>query len=48
MLRYLREPELRARHGAAARARVEREFDAKGHAGALLDEMRRAAARDRP
>jgi glycosyltransferase involved in cell wall biosynthesis len=47
MLRYLREPELRARHGAAARARVEHGFEAKGHARALLHEMRRVASRPR-
>jgi glycosyltransferase involved in cell wall biosynthesis len=43
MLGYLRDPAKRARHGAAARARVERDFEAKRHASALLREMRRVA-----
>jgi glycosyltransferase involved in cell wall biosynthesis len=43
MLRYLRDPALRARHGGAARARIEAKFEAKGHARALLHEMQRAA-----
>jgi glycosyltransferase involved in cell wall biosynthesis len=43
MLTYLRDPALGTRHGAAARARVEREFEAGHHARALLREMRRAA-----
>jgi glycosyltransferase involved in cell wall biosynthesis len=43
MLRYFRDPELRARHAAASRARVEREFEAERHSRTLLQEMRRIA-----
>ena len=43
MLAYLRDPALRASHGAAGRARVEREFAAERHARTLLREMRRVA-----
>jgi glycosyltransferase involved in cell wall biosynthesis len=39
MLRYQRHPELRTRQGAAARAHVERSFDARGHARAIQDEI---------
>ncbi len=45
MLEYLRDPALRLRHGAAARARIEAEFEAKGHARALQEEMVRVARR---
>jgi glycosyltransferase involved in cell wall biosynthesis len=38
-LAYFRDPALRARHGAAARQRVERDFDARKHARRLQDEM---------
>jgi glycosyltransferase involved in cell wall biosynthesis len=43
MLAYLRDPAMRARHGAASRARVERDFEARRHATTLLREMRRVA-----
>jgi glycosyltransferase involved in cell wall biosynthesis len=43
MLRYLRDPQLRERQGVAARQRIERDFEAKHHARALLREMRRVA-----
>jgi glycosyltransferase involved in cell wall biosynthesis len=39
MLRYQRHPELRARQGAAARAHVERSFDARRHARAIQNEI---------
>jgi glycosyltransferase involved in cell wall biosynthesis len=39
MLRYQRHPELRARHGAAGRARAARAFDARGHARAIQNEI---------
>ncbi len=38
-LDYFFHPELRLRHGAAARKRVERDFDARRHARRLQDEM---------
>jgi glycosyltransferase involved in cell wall biosynthesis len=47
MLRYLRDPELRARHGLAARDRVERDFDARAHARRIQDEIL-TAVRPRP
>jgi glycosyltransferase involved in cell wall biosynthesis len=40
---YLRDPELRARQGGAARARIERDYDARGHARAIQAEIIRAA-----
>jgi glycosyltransferase involved in cell wall biosynthesis len=43
MLRYARDPDLRARHGCAARARVERDFDARAHARRIQDEIVRAS-----
>ena len=45
MLRYLRDPELRARHGAAGRRRAEREFDSRPHAARIQRELFRAAGR---
>jgi glycosyltransferase involved in cell wall biosynthesis len=42
-LAYFRDPALRTRHGAAARARIERDFDARKHALKLQDEMFRIA-----
>jgi glycosyltransferase involved in cell wall biosynthesis len=48
MLRYQRHPDLRARHGAAARARVERSVDARRHARAIQGEIVRAAGEARP
>jgi glycosyltransferase involved in cell wall biosynthesis len=45
MLTYLRDADLRRRHGEASRARVEREFEARVHARALQDEMVRVARR---
>jgi len=38
-LGYFHDPELRRRHGAAARKRIERDFDARRHARTLQDEM---------
>jgi len=38
-LAYLRDPDLRRAHGAAARARIERDFDARKHALKLQAEM---------
>jgi glycosyltransferase involved in cell wall biosynthesis len=38
-LAYFRDPELRRRHGAACRTRIERDFDARKHALRLQDEM---------
>jgi glycosyltransferase involved in cell wall biosynthesis len=38
-LSYFFDPEMRRRHGAAARKRVERDFDARKHAHTLQDEM---------
>ena len=38
-LGYFFDPEMRRRHGAAARKRVERDFDARKHACTLQDEM---------
>lgn len=42
-LRYLRDPELRARQGAAGRARVERDFDGARQAKRIQDEIVDAA-----
>lgn len=39
MLRYLRDPERRARQGRAARDRVERDFDARAHAARIQNEI---------
>jgi glycosyltransferase involved in cell wall biosynthesis len=44
MLRYLRNPDLVSRHGAAARARVVHDFDGKRHAKEIEDEIVRASA----
>jgi glycosyltransferase involved in cell wall biosynthesis len=38
-LGYFYDPEMRRRHGAAARLRIERDFDARKHARTLQDEM---------
>lgn len=38
-LSYFHDPEMRRRHGAAARKRVERDFDARKHGRTLQDEM---------
>jgi glycosyltransferase involved in cell wall biosynthesis len=38
-VRYFRDAEARARQGAAARARVRREFDARAHAGRIETEI---------
>jgi glycosyltransferase involved in cell wall biosynthesis len=43
ILRYAREPALRARHGKAARARVEQHFDGRAHARAVEGEILRVA-----
>jgi glycosyltransferase involved in cell wall biosynthesis len=43
-LRYLRDGELRARHGKAGRARVENEFDGRGQAKRIQDQIVEAAA----
>jgi glycosyltransferase involved in cell wall biosynthesis len=45
LLRYLREPELRRRHGDAGRRRAEREFDSRPHAARIQSELFRAANR---
>jgi glycosyltransferase involved in cell wall biosynthesis len=42
-LGYFFDPEMRRRHGAAARKRIERDFDARKHARTLQDEMFRVA-----
>jgi len=42
-LGYFHDPALRRRHGAAARARIERDFDARKHAAKLQAEMLRLA-----
>ncbi|MDR3527624.1 MAG: glycosyltransferase [Rhizomicrobium sp.] len=42
-LAYFRDSELRRRHGAAARARIERDFDSRKHARRLQEEMFRIA-----
>jgi glycosyltransferase involved in cell wall biosynthesis len=39
ILRYARDPVLRARQGRAARERVEREFDARAHAARIQNEI---------
>jgi glycosyltransferase involved in cell wall biosynthesis len=43
ILRYAREPALRARHGKAARARVEQHFDGRAHARVVEREILRVA-----
>jgi glycosyltransferase involved in cell wall biosynthesis len=45
MLRAFRDPAMRRAQGAAARARVERDFDARAHAAHIEKLIRRAAAR---
>jgi glycosyltransferase involved in cell wall biosynthesis len=44
-LRYLRDPALRRRQGLAARERVRENFDARGHAQQIQDEIVAAAGR---
>jgi glycosyltransferase involved in cell wall biosynthesis len=44
LVRYARDPELRARQGAAARRRVLRDFDARSHARRIQEEILLAAA----
>jgi glycosyltransferase involved in cell wall biosynthesis len=46
-LDYFFDPEMRRRHGAAARKRVERDFDARKHARRLQDEMFRVVGATR-
>ena len=48
MVRYFRDPAMRATHGRAARLRVERDFEAKHHARLLQAEMLCAAGRANP
>jgi glycosyltransferase involved in cell wall biosynthesis len=43
MLRYLRDPDLASRHGAAGRARAVRDFDGKRQAKEIEDEIVRAS-----
>ncbi|MDE2495894.1 MAG: glycosyltransferase [Alphaproteobacteria bacterium] len=43
-LNYFFNPEMRRRHGAAARKRIERDFDSKKHARRLQEEMFRIVA----
>jgi glycosyltransferase involved in cell wall biosynthesis len=43
--RYVRDPALRTRQGSAARERVSREFDARGHAARIQGEILEASAR---
>jgi glycosyltransferase involved in cell wall biosynthesis len=38
-LRYVRDPELRQRQGRAARMRIERDFDARGHGRKIQEEI---------
>jgi glycosyltransferase involved in cell wall biosynthesis len=45
LLRYLRDPGLRQRQGAAGRLRAEREFDSRPHAASIRAELFRAAGR---
>jgi len=45
MLKYARDPELRGRHGRAARHRIESDFDARAHAGRIQEEIFAAALR---
>ena len=45
MLRYFRDPALRAQHGRAGRARVERDFSAHHQAKIIQEEIERAARR---
>jgi glycosyltransferase involved in cell wall biosynthesis len=44
MLRYARDPVLRARQGEAARAKALRDFDARAHAARIQEEILEAAA----
>ena len=44
MLRYVRDPALRARQGLAARARVVRDFDARAHARRIQEEILQVAS----
>lgn len=41
IVRYVRDPELRAKHGAASRHRAETEFDSRPHAARLQRELER-------
>jgi len=43
-LRYLRDPELRYRHGSAGRRRIELQFDARFHAAKLQELLLQIAA----
>lgn len=45
-LRYFRDPELRRRHGAAGRLRIESDFSAEHQAKIIQGEIERAAARE--
>jgi glycosyltransferase involved in cell wall biosynthesis len=42
-VRYMRDPELRAKQGRAARARIERDFDGASHGRAIQDEIVRTS-----
>jgi len=44
MLRYVRDPALRARQGRAARAKAVRDFDARAHARRIQEEILQAAS----
>lgn len=44
MVRYLRDPNLRAAHGRAGRERVASDFDARAHARTMQEEILRAVA----
>ncbi len=46
--RYVRDPELRAKHGAASRHRAETEFDSRPHAARLQRELERIVFGPRP
>jgi hypothetical protein len=43
VLRYLRDGDLRVRHGLAARAHIERDFDSRTQARRIQDEILAAA-----
>jgi glycosyltransferase involved in cell wall biosynthesis len=47
IVRYARDPALRARQGAAAMERVSREFDARGHAARIQREILETCGRER-
>jgi len=44
-LSYVPDASLRARHGSAGRARIEKDFNARLHAGVVAGELARAAGR---